>query len=126
MAVLVDTHTLTEESYDIASNTSTVRYLLKLKTTEGSYNVNNITTTYYIDGVKYTVTHKLPYRTTTTVIDKTVTISHNSDGTRSVTASYSVPTNISAGTMTGSKTTQLFLGLRVLHLFPSRNGMKRV
>jgi len=107
MAVLVDTHTLTEESYDIASNTSTVRYLLKLKTTEGSYNVNNITTTYYIDGVKYTVTHKLPYRTTTTVIDKTVTISHNSDGTRSVTASYSVPTNISAGTMTGTKTTQL-------------------
>lgn len=107
MAVTLSTHTLTEESYDVATNSSVVRYLVKLTTSGASYNINNITTTYYIDGVKYTKTHKLPQNTTTTVVDKTVTINHNDDGSRSVTASFSTPTNISAGTMTGSKTTQL-------------------
>lgn len=97
------THSLTEVSYDIATNTSQVRYLVQLTTTGASYNSNNITTTYYIDGVKYTSTHKLPKTSTTTIIDKTVTITHNADGKRSTTASFSCPTGISAGTITGSK-----------------------
>ena len=97
------THSLTEVSYDIATNTSQVRYLVQLTTTGASYNSNNITTTYYIDGVKYTSTHKLPKSSTTTIIDKTVPITHNADGKRSTTASFSCPTGISAGTITGSK-----------------------
>ena len=104
MAVTLSTHSLTQESQDIANNQSVVRYLVKITTSGASHNDNNITTTYYIDGVKYTKTHKLPSNTTTTVVDKTVTITHNSDGTRSVNASFSTPTNISAGTMTGNKT----------------------
>lgn len=107
MAVTLSTHTLTQKSQDIALNQSTVQYLVKITTSGASHNDNNITTTFYIDGVKYTKTHKLPSNTTTTVVDKTVTITHNTDGTRSVTASFSTPTNISAGTMTGSKTLTL-------------------
>ena len=107
MAVSLHTHSLTELSYDVATNSSVVQYLVKISTSGQSYNDNNITTTYYIDGVKYTNTHKLPHNSTTTVVNKTVTIIHNSDGKRSVTASYSTPTNISAGTMTGSKTIDL-------------------
>ena len=107
MAVTVSTHSLTEESYDVATNSSVVRYLVKLTTNEQSHNDNNITTTYYIDGVKYTKTHKLPLRSTTTVVDKTVTIIHNADGTRSVAASFSTPTQISAGTINRSIETTL-------------------
>ena len=107
MAVTVSTHTLTQVSQDIANNQSVVRYLVKITTSGQSHNDNNITTTYYIDGVKYTKTHKLPLNSTTTVADKTVTIQHSSDGTRSVSANFSTPTQISAGTMTGSKTLTL-------------------
>lgn len=108
MAVTLSTHTLQRVGEpNIALNQSTVQYLVKITTSGASHNDNNITTTFYIDGVKYTKTHKLPSNTTTTVVDKTVTITHNNDGTRSVTASFSTPTNISAGTMTGSKTLTL-------------------
>lgn len=107
MAVVVDTHTLTQVSQDIVNNTSVVRYLVKLKTTEGSYNINNITTTYKIDGTTYTSVHKLPQKTTTTIIDKSVTVNHNADGTKTVNAEFSCPTNISAGTIVRSISTTL-------------------
>lgn len=107
MAVVLSTHTLTQVSQGIANNQSSVRYLVKITTSGASHNDNNITTTFYIDGIKYTKTHKLPSNSTTTVVDKTVTITHNADGTRSVSASFSTPTQISAGTMTGSKTLDL-------------------
>ena len=102
MAVSVNTHSLTQISQDIASNTSIVKYLVKLTTTGQSHNDNNITTTFYIDGVKYTQVHKLPANSTTTIVEKQVTVQHDSNGKKTVSASYSCPTNISAGTMTGS------------------------
>lgn len=101
------TQSLTETSYDIATNTSQVRYLVQLTTTNDSHNDNNITTTYYIDGAQYTSVHKLPKKSTTTIIDHTVTITHNADGTKSVSASFSCPTKISAGTITDSISTTL-------------------
>lgn len=106
-AATLATQTLTELSYDVATNTSQVRYLVQIQTTGQSHNDNNITTTYYIDGIQYTNVHKLPYNSLTTIVDKTVTINHNLDGTREVTASFSCPTQISAGTITGTKTTVL-------------------
>lgn len=106
-AVSTTTNSLYELSYDIASNSSQVRYLVQLTTTGASYNNNNITTTYYIDGVQYTNTHTLPKTKTTTIVDHTVTIYHNSDGTRSVGASFSCPTKISAGTVSGSTSATL-------------------
>lgn len=107
MAVSVSTHSLELISQDIANNSSVVRYLVKITTTGASHNDNNITTTYHVDGVTYTKTHKLPTKSTTTVADKTVTITHNPDGSRSVSANFSTPTGISAGTLTGSKTLTL-------------------
>lgn len=103
-AVKVREHSFTEvaNSYNEANKTIQVRYILKLYTTSSSYNNNTITTTYYIDGTKYTVKHKLPKTTDPiNIFDKTVTIPCSSN--RTVNASYSVPTGISAGTMTGSK-----------------------
>ena len=73
MAVTVSTHSLTQVSQDIANNQSIVRYLVKITTSGQSHNDNNITTTYYIDGVRYTKTHKVLANTTTTVVDKSVT-----------------------------------------------------
>ena len=102
MAVSLVTHTLTETSYNVAGNYSTVRYLVQLKTSGASYNSNNITTTYTINGVNYSNTHKLPKASTTTIVDQTVTVYHNADGTGSTSASFRCPTGISAGTMTGN------------------------
>lgn len=96
------TQSLTEISYDIATNTSQVRYLVQVTTSGQSHNDNKITTTYYIDGEQYTNTHRLYANSTTSVVDHTVTITHNADGTKSVSASFSCPTAISAGTITGS------------------------
>lgn len=107
MAVSISTHSLTETSYSVANNTSQVRYLVKLKTSSGSFNYNTITTTYYINGVKYTSNHTLPPDSTTTIVDKTVTVTHNSDGTKTVSANYSCPTDISVGTLKGSKSLTL-------------------
>lgn len=107
MAVNITTHSLTETSWSSASNSSQVRYLVQLTTTGASYNDNNITTTYVIGGTTYTNTHKLPTKKTTTIVDNTVTIYHNADGTGSVNASFSCPTRISAGTITGSKSLTL-------------------
>lgn len=106
-AVNVDTHSLTVDasSYDPGSSTINVRYILKLKTTGSSHNNNTITSSYWIDGTKYTVKHTLPQSKTTTIFDKTVAVSYTSG--RTVNASYSVPTGISAGTMTGSKSVTL-------------------
>lgn len=98
---------LSEVSYDIGSNTSQVRYLVQATTSGSSYTNYNITTSYNIDGVGYTNTHKLPRNTTTTIVDRTVTITHNDDGQRSVGASYSCPTGISVGTLSGSTSIKL-------------------
>lgn len=109
MAVIIDTNSLTyvENSMNVTLNQTQARYLVKLRTTEASHNDNNITTTYYIDGIKYTQTHKLPTRTTTTVVDRTVTITHNADGKKTISANFSTPTNISAGVVSGSQTLEL-------------------
>ncbi|MBQ0088125.1 MAG: hypothetical protein KBT27_02195 [Prevotellaceae bacterium] len=102
-------HSLTEVagSVSIANNTSQVRYWMTVTTDGSSHNYDPITTTYYIDGVRYTSTVTLPYDTTTTIFDKTVTITHNADGSRTVSASSSCPTDISAGTITDSRSVTL-------------------
>ena len=108
MAATVTTHSLTETSYDVASNSSQVRYLVQVTTNSSTYNNYGIVATYYIDGVQYqTASINMPASTTTTFIDHTVTIYHNADGSRSVSASYSIPTRVSSGTLTGSTSLNL-------------------
>ncbi|MCX4365114.1 MAG: DUF859 family phage minor structural protein [Bacilli bacterium] len=94
--------TQSETSYNVANNNSQVRVIVTATTTGESFNNNSITSTITIDGTKYTVTHKLPKKTTTTIFDKTLTITHGSDGKKNVVTTYSVPTGISAGTLTGN------------------------
>lgn len=105
MAVTISA-TQSEISYSVANNNSQVRVVVTATTTGESYNTsgNGITSTITVDGTKYSVTHKLPKKSTTTIFDKTLTIAHGSDGKKSVTTSYSVPTGISAGTLTGNAT----------------------
>lgn len=105
--VNVNTHTLTADasSYNAASSTINVTYVLKLTTTSTSHNNNTITSSYWIDGTKYTSKHKLPEKSTTTIFNTTVAVPYSSG--RVVSASYSVPTGISAGTMTGSTSVTL-------------------
>lgn len=89
-------------SVNIASNTSNLYVKLTATTSGQSYNNYGITSTIYINGVPYYPTHKLPHNTTTTIYENTLTITHNSDGSKTVPISYSIPTGISAGTLTGN------------------------
>lgn len=103
MAATVTTHSLTETSYSVENNSSQVRYLVQVTTNSSTYNNYGIVATYYIDGVEYqSASIRMPASSTTTFVDHTVTIYHNADGTRSVSASYSIPTRVSSGTLTGS------------------------
>lgn len=71
------------------NNTAVVKYVVKCTTGGPSFNYNEQTGTFYIDGEKYTSKYELPEDTTTTVFSKEVTVS-NASG-RKITASYSFP-----------------------------------
>lgn len=91
--------TLTEKSYSVANNTSTVRLLWTSTQTGQSHNDYTKTASYTINGTTYSVNYTLPANTTKTIVDKDFTIKHNSDGTKTVTASTKMNTGISAGTI---------------------------
>lgn len=91
--------TLTEKSYSIANNTSQVRLLWTSTQTGTSHNDYTKTASYTINGTTYNVSYTLPANTTKTIVDKTFTIKHNSDGTKTVSASTKMDTGISAGTI---------------------------
>lgn len=80
---------LTIVSTNADNNTAVVKYVVKCTTGGPSFNYNEQTGTFYIDGKKYTNTYELPEDTTTTVFNKQVTID-NASG-RKITASYSFP-----------------------------------
>ena len=97
--------TYDSNSKDSVNNTIKVTYTVKCTTSGDSYNSNSQTGTFYIDGTKYTNSYKLPKSTTTTVFNKTVTISNASD--KKISASYSFPTTPYYGTQTGNKSLTL-------------------
>lgn len=104
--------TVKETSVDSANNKSTIS--VKLTATTSGQSHNNYTSgtnypkgTITVNGTSYSIGSKLPYNTTVTLYNKTHTISHDSDGTKSVTVKFSFNTHISAGTVTGSKTLKL-------------------
>lgn len=90
-------------SVNISANTSKLYVKLTATTSGASYNDGSITSTVKINGTTYRPVHRLPLNTTTTILEKTLTIVHNSNGKKTVPITYSIPTQISAGTMTGSK-----------------------
>ena len=89
--------TLEEVSYSVANNTSEVRMLWTSTQTGQSHNLNSRTGYYVFNGSSGSVEYTLPANTTVTIFDETFTVSHNSDGTGSVSASTWMDTRISAG-----------------------------
>ena len=89
--------TLEEVSYSVANNTSEVRMLWTSTQTGQSHNMNTRTGYYVFNGTNGSVEYTLPANTTVTIFDETFTVSHNSDGTGSVSANTWMDTRISAG-----------------------------
>lgn len=106
------TLTLTCVGQDKEKNTSQVRILWQSAQTGESYNETARTAYYYIalnGGAEEetAISYTLPYQSTKTLLDKTVTVQHDSSGNGHIAVRTWMDTNISAGVVTLSKTLQL-------------------
>lgn len=104
--------TLTQSSQDVANNSSKVRILWQSTQSGNSYNNYTRTAKYYVSinggaEVVYSVTYQLPKTSTVTVVDTTITVPHNTDGTGSVKVRTWMNTEISAGVVEQTKTLTL-------------------
>lgn len=100
--------TLTTLSQSTEDNSSKVRLLWQSVQTGGSYNMTTRTAYYYVsvNGAAETtnaVSYTLPYQSTVTLADVTVTVPHDGDGNGSITVRTWMNTNISAGVVELSK-----------------------
>lgn len=94
-----------ESNVSAANNTSTVTLRVHLVTSGESYNYNEqLGNTYiYTPGEnKFWRRYTLPPDTDTKIDSVIEGVAHNNDGSKTITWSYSLPTGISAGTVTGS------------------------
>lgn len=94
--------TLTQVSQSVTNNTSQVRLVWKSTQSGASWNGYTRTAYYYIatnggSETGYSVSYTLPQSATTTIVDRTFTVSHKADGTGSVSARSYMDTDISAG-----------------------------
>lgn len=107
------TLTLEQVGQSIANNTSKVRIKWTSQQTGSSYNDAPGDKAYYyitINGgtmTEHTVAFTLPQNTTKTILDTTITVNHNPDGTGSVKVETWMDTEISAGVITQTKTLTL-------------------
>lgn len=95
--------TLTENSVSTANNTSSVNCKVTLSWTQGSWNHLGSTQVLVFDGVRYTTTALLnPNETMTgsqTLFNVTRTVTHNADGSKTVSATATVISGGSSGTI---------------------------
>lgn len=102
---------LSENSYSAANNTSSVTCKVTVKWTYSSNDRNNTTKTLTFNGTKFTTTTNINSSVTSsgsmTLFNKTLTVAHNSDGSKTVSASVTIPTSSSSGTVTASKSLRL-------------------
>ena len=107
------TLTLEQVGQSIANNTSKVRIKWTSQQTGTSYNDAPGDKAYYyitINGgteTEHTVAFTLPQNTTKTILDTTLTVNHNADGTGSIKVRTWMDTEISAGVITQTKTLTL-------------------
>ena len=102
MAFSVSTNVY-ESNVNVGSNTSDVTLVVTLHSTYGSHFNDNKTGTLVIDGTSYNITYNFPNGTTSKELGRaTKTVTHNDDGTKTASWSYSLPTNSSVGTVYGS------------------------
>lgn len=102
MAVTMNA-TLTQNSQNIAKNTSSVTLKVTVTTTYGSYNHNGASGTVKFSGnytgtFNFTATFDLT--STTTIYTKTFTVTHSANGTAKVTAAITFDTDVSSGVLT--------------------------
>lgn len=83
-----------QNSQNIANNTSNITVTCKATMTGPSYDYYDRTGTLTIDGEDYTFTSTFPENSTKTIVSKTLDIKHNSDGTKKVSASFSIKTGM--------------------------------
>lgn len=114
--------TVTESSISQANNTSVVKAVLKAKSTSGSY--NDVARSGYItiDGTKYTFSHSFAANTTTTLATKSKTVTHNSDGSKTITVKGWYSTDVSSGDISTSKTVTLTKIARKFTISYNANG----
>ena len=111
---VTQTLTLTEVSGSVntSDNTSKVRILWQSTQTGNSHNNYTRTAKYYVSinggaETEYSVSYTLPLNSTKTIVDTTLTINHNNDGTGSVRVRTWMDTSISAKVVELSKTLTL-------------------
>lgn len=100
MAVSDISITITQNSQSIANNASNITVTGKCKTTGPSMDYNTRTGTVTIDGKDYSFTSKFPETSTITIFTKTVNVTHDTDGKKTVSASFKVTTGMT-GTLPG-------------------------
>lgn len=98
---------ITQNSQNIANNKSNITVRVQVTTTGESYNGYSKPGTCTINGTSYDFSHNIPYQATTTIFEKTLDVAHDSNGKKTVYASFSFQTGISAGTITGSTSKKL-------------------
>lgn len=98
---------ITQNSQNIANNKSNITVRVQITTTGESYNGHSKPGTCTIDGTTYNFSHNIPYQATTTIFEKTLDVTHDNQGEKTVYASFSFQTGISAGTITESTSKKL-------------------
>lgn len=106
------TLSVTETSYSITDNTSRVRINWISTQTGQSWNEYTRTAYYYVSinggaETRYSVSYILPYQKTRTIIDTTITVPHNADGTGTIKVRTWLDTNIAEGIIQKSSTLKL-------------------
>lgn len=95
-----------------AANTSKVRILWTSTQTNNSHNNNTKTAKYYVSinggaETEYSVSYTLPLTSTKTIVDTTITVTHKTDGTGTVSVRTWMDTSISAGVVQKTKSLTL-------------------
>lgn len=96
-----------ESSVSQANNTSVVKATVKITTTGETRNEYSPSGYVIIDGTKYTFSHSFGRNTTTVLTTKSKTVTHNNDGSKTVTVKASFNTGVSAGTLSKTVTKAL-------------------
>lgn len=99
--------TITQNSQSIANNTSSITVKCYVTTSGGSYNNYSPSGKCTINGTTYSFSHSIPANTKTLVYSKTVTVGHNTDGTKTVSASFTFNTELYEGTIKASTSKKL-------------------
>lgn len=99
-------------SVNNTANTSKVRILWQSTQTGESWNGYTRTAKYYISinggaETEYSVSYTLPQNSTKTIVDKTITVTHKTDGTGTVKVRTWMNTDISAGVVEKTQTLTL-------------------